>query len=123
MAWVPAITVLLVLLGVGTVFLARRRGARASGIVIGAGVSLIATSLGYAAGWLLLDQTSGAHPEAGQLRAVQSGAVWALDANRWFSRPAPGLVRGAELLAQIFRGGADVPGQAIKVSPGRDPGR
>jgi hypothetical protein len=76
-AWVLFITVLSLLLGLGTVFLARRRGARVSAIVIGSGVSLVATSLGYAAGWLLLDQTYGAHPEAGQLPgALYYGEGW-----------------------------------------------
>ena len=42
-------------------------------------------------------------PWAG-LRAVQSGQVWALDANGLFSRPGPRVVDGAELLARLFRG-------------------
>lgn len=76
-AWVLPITVLLLLLGVGAVFLARRRGARVSAIVIGFGVALVATSLGYLAGWLLLDQTYAAHPEAGQLPgALYYGEGW-----------------------------------------------
>lgn len=41
-------------------------------------------------------------PEWGSLRAVRDGAVWAVDANGWFSRPGPRLVEGIEALAQIF---------------------
>lgn len=76
-AWVLPVTILLTLLGAGAVFLARRRGARVSAIVIGFGVALVATSLGYGAGWLLLDQTYGTHPEAGQLPgALYYGEGW-----------------------------------------------
>lgn len=45
-----------------------------------------------------------AHPRAGLLRALQNGALWAADANSYFSRPGPRLVRGAELLAGLFAG-------------------
>ncbi len=36
------------------------------------------------------------------LSAVRSGRVWAVDANSHFSRPAPRLVEGVEILARIF---------------------
>ena len=36
------------------------------------------------------------------LRAVRNGAVWAVDANGWFSRPGPRLVDGIEALSQIL---------------------
>jgi iron complex transport system substrate-binding protein len=36
------------------------------------------------------------------LPAVESGRVWAVDANSYFSRPAPRLVEGVEILAGIF---------------------
>jgi iron complex transport system substrate-binding protein len=36
------------------------------------------------------------------LPAVKSGRVWAVDANSYFSRPAPRLVEGVELLARIL---------------------
>lgn len=36
------------------------------------------------------------------LPAVKSGRVWAVDANSYFSRPAPRLVEGVEILARIF---------------------
>ena len=38
----------------------------------------------------------------GELPAVQNGNVWALDAGAYFSRPAPRVVDGAEILAKIF---------------------
>ena len=36
------------------------------------------------------------------LRAVQDGAVWALNAGAWFSRPGPRVVEGIAVLQQIF---------------------
>lgn len=36
------------------------------------------------------------------LAAVRSGRVWAVDANSYFSRPAPRLVEGVEILARIL---------------------
>jgi iron complex transport system substrate-binding protein len=36
------------------------------------------------------------------LPAVKNGRVWAVDANSYFSRPAPRLVEGAEILARIL---------------------
>jgi iron complex transport system substrate-binding protein len=36
------------------------------------------------------------------LSAVRSGRVWAVDANSYFSRPAPRLVEGVEILARIL---------------------
>ena len=37
-----------------------------------------------------------------ELPAVKSGRVWAVDANSYFSRPAPRLVEGVEVLARIL---------------------
>jgi iron complex transport system substrate-binding protein len=37
------------------------------------------------------------------LRAAQEGEVYAVDANRYFSRPGPRLVESAEVLAEILR--------------------
>ena len=45
-----------------------------------------------------------AHPEARQLRAFETGQVYAVDANAYFSRPGPRVVRGAELLQGLFYG-------------------
>ena len=36
------------------------------------------------------------------LPAVENGRVWAVDANSYYSRPAPRLVEGVEILAHIF---------------------
>ena len=41
-------------------------------------------------------------PEWRDLPAVRNGAVWALDANAWFSRPGPRLLDGIEALRAIF---------------------
>jgi iron complex transport system substrate-binding protein len=38
----------------------------------------------------------------GELPAVVSGEVWAVDATAYFSRPGPRVVRGAEILARII---------------------
>jgi len=37
-----------------------------------------------------------------EIPAVKNGEVWALDATSYFSRPAPRVVDGAEILAKIF---------------------
>lgn len=39
------------------------------------------------------------------LRAARGGRVWAVDANSYFSRPAPRLVEGIEVLARILHPG------------------
>ena len=46
-----------------------------------------------------------------ELPAVKSGRVWAVDANSYFSRPAPQLVEGVEIVARILHPQAfpDVP--------------
>ncbi|MBA4115267.1 MAG: cobalamin-binding protein [Rubrobacter sp.] len=41
-------------------------------------------------------------PGWNELPAVRNGRVWAVDANSYFSRPAPRLVDGVELLARIL---------------------
>lgn len=41
-------------------------------------------------------------PGWSELPAVKSGRVWAVDANSHFSRPAPRLVEGVEILARIL---------------------
>ena len=42
-------------------------------------------------------------PGWSDLPAVKNGRVWAVDANSYFSRPAPRLVKGVETLARIMR--------------------
>jgi iron complex transport system substrate-binding protein len=39
------------------------------------------------------------------LPPVREGRVWAVDANSYFSRPAPRLVEGVEILARILHPG------------------
>ena len=41
-------------------------------------------------------------PGWGELPAVRQGRVWAVDANSYFSRPAPRLVEGVEILARVL---------------------
>ena len=41
-------------------------------------------------------------PGWSELPAVRQGRVWAVDANSYFSRPAPRLVEGVEILAQVL---------------------
>jgi iron complex transport system substrate-binding protein len=53
-----------------------------------------------------------------EIPAIQSGEVWALDATSYFSRPAPRVVDGAEILAKIFHPeifGAPVDKEAVRV--------
>ncbi len=47
-----------------------------------------------------------AHSDASRLRAFETGRVYAVDANAYFSRPGPRVVRGAELLGRTFAGQA-----------------
>lgn len=42
----------------------------------------------------------------GELAAVKNNQVWAVDANSYFSRPAPRLVDGVEILARILHPGS-----------------
>lgn len=41
-------------------------------------------------------------PGWSELPAVRSGSVWVVDANSYFSRPAPRLVRGVEILGHLL---------------------
>jgi iron complex transport system substrate-binding protein len=52
------------------------------------------------------------------LPAIKNGEVWALDATSYFSRPAPRVVEGVEILAKIFHPeifGAPVEAEAVRV--------
>lgn len=62
------------------------------------------------------------HPEARHLPAVKARKVWACDANSYFSRPGPRVVRGAEILQAVLRGEADALGvdEAKRVLPARE---
>jgi iron complex transport system substrate-binding protein len=53
-----------------------------------------------------------------EIDAVRYGEVWALDATSYFSRPAPRVVNGAEILAKIFHPdifGPPADAEAVKV--------
>ena len=53
-----------------------------------------------------------------ELPAFQNNEIWALDASAYFSRPAPRIVRGTEILAKIFHPetfGAPDETEAVKV--------
>ena len=54
------------------------------------------------------------HAQASKLRAVRQGQLWAVDANAHFRRPALGVVRGAEVLADLLRGQA-LPGESVRI--------
>ena len=54
-----------------------------------------------------------------EIPAFQTGEVWALDASAYFSRPAPRVIEGAEILAKIYHPeifGAPVETEAVRVS-------
>src|SRR5215212_7587930 len=55
-------------------------------------------------------------PGWGELPAVKEGRVWAVDANSHFSRPAPRLVEGVEILAHVLHPQA-FPGAPDAVRP------
>ena len=53
-----------------------------------------------------------------ELPAVENNEIWALDASSYFSRPAPRVVDGAEILAKIFHPeifGAPTKAEAVRV--------
>jgi iron complex transport system substrate-binding protein len=54
----------------------------------------------------------------GEIPAVRGGRVWAVDANSYFSRPAPRLVDGVETLARILHPEAfsDAPDERAAIS-------
>jgi iron complex transport system substrate-binding protein len=54
-----------------------------------------------------------------ELPAFQNDEIWALDASAYFSRPAPRVVDGAEILAKIFHPeifGAPTGAEAVRIS-------
>lgn len=52
-----------------------------------------------------------------EIPAVKNGEVWALDASSYFSRPAPRVVDGAEILAKIFH--PEIFGEPSETEAGR----
>jgi iron complex transport system substrate-binding protein len=53
------------------------------------------------------------------LPAVENGRVWAVDANSYFSRPAPRLAEGVEILARILHPEVfpEAPAAAVRLAP------
>jgi iron complex transport system substrate-binding protein len=49
------------------------------------------------------------------LRSIRNNKIWALDANSYFSRPTPRILRGAELLQHVFAGEENIPNEAQRV--------
>jgi iron complex transport system substrate-binding protein len=66
-------------------------------------------------------------PGWAELPAVKSGRVWTVDANSYFSRPAPRLVGGVEILARILHpeafDDAPDPGAALRFDAPRSASR
>ena len=64
-------------------------------------------------------------PGWGELPAVKNGRVWVVDANSYFSRPAPRLVEGVEILAHTLHPGAlgEEPETSSAVCLSHAPGR
>ena len=54
-----------------------------------------------------------------ELPAVKDGRVWAVDANSYFSRPAPRLVEGVEILARILHPGISLGESGVAASASR----
>ena len=81
---------------------------------------LVLIPCGYYAADILRQLPHTIFPESfRQIPAVKTGEVWALDATAYFSRPAPRVIDGAEILAKILHPeifGAPPETQAIRVS-------
>ncbi|UEX79357.1 ABC transporter substrate-binding protein [Spiribacter halobius] len=58
-----------------------------------------------------------ARPSWDTLPAVRTGAVHAVDGNRHFSRPGPGLVTGVEVLSALLAGSPPPPSLARRATP------
>ncbi len=56
-------------------------------------------------------------PGWSELPAVKNGRVWVVDANSYFSRPAPRLVEGVEILARILHSQAFLAAPAASAPP------
>ncbi|HEY0051012.1 MAG TPA: cobalamin-binding protein [Pyrinomonadaceae bacterium] len=81
---------------------------------------LVLIPCGYYAADILRQLPNTIFPESfRELPAVKTGEVWALDATAYFSRPAPRVIDGAEILAKIVHPeifGAPAETQAVRVS-------
>ena len=81
---------------------------------------LVLIPCGYYAADILRQLPNTIFPESfREIPAVKNGEVWALDATAYFSRPAPRVIDGAEILAKIAHPeifGAPSEREAIRVS-------
>jgi iron complex transport system substrate-binding protein len=81
---------------------------------------LVLIPCGYYASDILRQLPNTIFPESFcEIPAVKTGSVWALDATAYFSRPAPRVIDGAEILAKIAHPeifGAPSEREAIRVS-------
>jgi iron complex transport system substrate-binding protein len=78
-------------------------------IVAAAPEIILISPCGYGAQQARNEYLSMAHPgEWNAIPAVQSGRVYALEANSYFSRPGPRLVTGIEALAKLFHPSIEV---------------
>jgi iron complex transport system substrate-binding protein len=82
---------------------------------------LVLIPCGYYAADILRQLPNTFFPESFQdVPAIKNGEVWALDATSYFSRPAPRVIDGAEILAKIAQPeifGAPSEPEAVRVSP------
>ncbi|HEX8368703.1 MAG TPA: cobalamin-binding protein [Pyrinomonadaceae bacterium] len=89
-------------------------------IVESAPERLVLIPCGYYAADILRQLPHTIFPESfREIPAVRAGEVWALDATAYFSRPAPRVIDGAEILAKIVHPeifGAPSERQAVRVS-------
>jgi iron complex transport system substrate-binding protein len=80
---------------------------------------LVLIPCGYYAADILRQLPNTIFPESWrEIPALKNGEVWALDATAYFSRPAPRVVDGAEILAKITHPeifGAPTAGEAARV--------
>ncbi len=53
--------------------------------------------------------------ELKHLRAIRNNKIWAFDANSYFSRPTPRIIRGVELLQSVFSGEQHVENEVKRV--------
>jgi iron complex transport system substrate-binding protein len=56
------------------------------------------------------------HTELKYLRAIKNQKIWAFDANSYFSRPTPRIIRGVELLQRVFSGEETIENEAKRVT-------
>jgi iron complex transport system substrate-binding protein len=78
-------------------------------IVAAAPEIILISPCGYGAQQARDEYLSMAHPhEWNAIPAVQSGRVYALEANSYYSRPGPRLITGIEALAKVFHPSMEV---------------